>query len=207
MNQHAVNMTNALLDYKKLRETADARIQFIRETYGSEAGEAEKEIQANKLEKARAAAVDTITKAGEAGKKQAEAWGHMDGSKMDADDMRLLDAGLVDKAEFNRLKAKHSENYTMLQALKRYGEKQNRAETEEARKNNPDGFIMEEPFDLRDIPAADDKAKKWERTQASALDLLDCMDGVGKYKDPHDWGAAFTKAAMPETLEHFGEDL
>jgi len=207
MNKHAENMKKALLDYKKLRETADARIQYIRETYGNEAGEAEKEIQTKKLERARSEAVNTITAAGGAGRKEAEAWGHMDGSKMNSDDIKLLDAGLVDKAEFNRLKAKHADNFTMLQVLRKYGEKQNRAETEEARKNNPDGFIMEEPFDLHDIPAADDKAKRWERTQASALDLLDCMDGVGKYSNPHDWGAAFIKAAMPENLEHFGEDL
>ena len=66
---------------------------------------------------------------------------------------------------------------------------------------------LAEPFDLRDIPTAEDKPKRWEKAQAQALDLLDAMDGSGKYKNPHDWGAAFILAAMPETMEHFGENL
>lgn len=208
MNQYAVNMKNALNEYKKATEAAKQQIKFITDTYGKEAGEAEKEIQAKKLERARAAAVDTITRAAGAGHKEAEAWGRLDGSKL-TDDVRLLDAGLVDKAEFDRLKEKYSGNYTMLHALRKYGEKQNKAAGEEMRKNGDNGLsaALVEPFDVRDIPTAEDKPKRWEKTQAQALDLLDAMDGSGKYKNPHDWGAAFVQAAMPETLEHFGEDL
>lgn len=208
MNQHAVNMKNALNEYKKATEAAKQQIKFITDTYGKEAGEAEKEIQAKKLERARATAVDTITKAAGAGHKEAEAWGRLDGSKL-TDDVKLLDAGLVDKAEFDRLKEKYSGNYTMLHALRKYGEKQNKAAGEEMRKNGDDGLTaaLVEPYNVRDIPTAEDKPKRWEKTQAQALDLLDAMDGSGKYKNPHDWGAAFIQAAMPETLEHFGEDL
>ena len=208
MNQHAVNMKNALNEYKKATEAAKQQIEFITKTYGKEAGEAEKEIQAKKLERARATAVDTITKAAGAGHKEAEAWGRLDGSKL-TDDVRLLDAGLVDKAEFDRLKAKYSGNYTMLHALRKYGEKQNKEAGDKIRSSGGDGLeaALAEPFNLRDIPTAEDKPKRWEKTQAQALDLLDAMDGSGKYKNPHDWGAAFIQAAMPETLEHFGEDL
>ena len=92
MNQHAVNMKNALNEYKKATEAAKQQIKFITDTYGKEAGEAEKEIQAKKLERARATAVDTITKAAGAGHKEAEAWGRLDGSKL-TDDIKLLDAG------------------------------------------------------------------------------------------------------------------
>ena len=208
MNQHAVNMKKALMDYKKATDTAKQQIDFITNTYGQEAGEAEKEIQAGKLERARSAAVDTINKAAGAGYKEAEAWGRLDGSNL-TDDMRLLDAGLVDKAEFDRLKTKYSGNYTMLHALRVYGEKQNKAAGDAIRANNGDGLeaALAEPFDLRDIPTAEDKPKRWEKAQTQALDLLDAMDGSGKYSNPHDWGAAFILAAMPETLEHFGEDL
>ena len=208
MNQHAVNMKNALNEYKKATEAAKQQIKFITDTYGKEAGEAEKEIQAKKLERARATAVDTITKAAGAGHKEAEAWGRLDGSKL-TDDVKLLDAGLVDKAEFDRLKEKYSGNYTMLHALRKYGEKQNKEAGDKIRSSGGDGLeaALAEPFDVRDIPTAEDRPKKWERTQAQALDLLDAMDGSGKYKNPHDWGAAFVQAAMPETLEHFGEDL
>ena len=97
----------------------------------------------------------------------------------------------------------------MLQALRRYGEKQNKAAGDEIRANGGDGLTaaLAEPFDLRDIPTAEDKPKRWEKRQAQALDLLDAMDGSGKYGNPNDWSAAFILAAMPETMEHFGEDL
>lgn len=206
MNQHAENMKKALTDYKSARDKANTQIKFITDTYGREAGEAEKKLQTGKLEKARAAAVDTITKAGSAGRQGAEAWGHVDGSKLYNDDIRLLEAGLVDAAEFDRLKAKHAGNYTMLTALRKYGEKQNAEASEQIRKNNPDAILID-AFKVRDIPTAESKTKAWEKAQAQALDLLDAMDGTGKYSNPDDWGAAFNVAAMPETLEHFGEDL
>lgn len=198
MNQHALNIRTALNDYKQATEKAKQQISFITTTYGKEAGEAEKEIQAKKLEKARSAAVDTITKAGDAGYREVETWERMDSSKL-TDDIKLLDAGIVDHGEFDRLKAKYRDNSTMLAALRKYGEKQNS-------ENHSEGFF---PFNLRDIPTAEGKRKQWKNAQAQALDMLDAMDGSGKYTKPDidDWGAAFTLAAMPETLEHFGEDL
>ena len=42
MNQHALNMKNALNEYKKATETAKQQIEFITTTYGREAGEAER---------------------------------------------------------------------------------------------------------------------------------------------------------------------
>lgn len=195
MNQHAENMKKALIGYKDLRDKANAQIKFITDTYGKEAGEAETRIQNKKLESARAAAVDTITKAGGAGYKEAEAWGRMDGNKL-TDDVRLLDNDLVDTAEFDRLKDKYKDNATMLAMLKRYGDRQNNSSVEKAGS-----------FETRDILTGEEKMKKWERYQAHALDLLDAIDGTGKYSNPDDWAAAFNVAAMPETLEHFGEDL
>ena len=195
MNQHAENMKNALIGYKDLRDKANAQIKSITDTYGKEAGEAETRIQNKKLESARAAAVDTITKAGSAGYKEAEAWGRMDGSKL-TDDVKLLDNDLVDSTEFDRLKDKYKDNATMLAVLKKYGERQNNSSVKKAGS-----------FEVRDILTGEDKMKKWEKAQAQALDLLDAMDGNGKYANPDDWGAAFNVAAMPETLEHFGENL
>lgn len=203
MNQHIETMKGALYTYKKQREAAEERVSYITETYGKEAGAKEKELQDKKTAQARAAAESAIRSAGAEGLRAAEAWGRMDGSKL-TDDIKLLDAGLVDEAEFDRLKQKHSGNATMLAALRRYGDKQNAAAREElAKSGDAMKAALTEPFNTRDIPTAEGKQEAWKKTQAQALDMLDAMDGTGKYQD--DWTRTFGRAALPEQLEHFGE--
>jgi hypothetical protein len=199
MNKHAENIKNAVNDYKKATEAAKQKIDYITATYGPTAGEAERELQLEKLKKAKTAATDTITKAGDAGYREVEAWERMDGSKMNTDDMRLLDAGLIDHGEFDRLKVKYRDNSTMLAALRKYGERQNN-------ENHREDFI---PFNLRDIPTAEGKRKQWKNAQTQALDMLDAMDGTGKYEkvEDDDLGTAFSLGLMEEQMKTFGEDL
>lgn len=203
MNKNIETMKNTLTGYKKQREDAEARIKSITETYGKEAGERERERQEKQLAAARANAAQTIRAAGAEGLAAVRAWGQMDGSKL-TDDAKLLDAGLVSVEEFNRLKGKYSSNATMLAALRKYADKQNAAAREEAQKGG-DAFTgaMTQPYDVKDMPTADSKRANWEKTQAHALDLLDSIDGTGKYADS--WTGSFGRAALPEQLEHFGE--
>lgn len=200
MNKNIETMKTTLTGYKKQREDAEARIKYITDTYGKEAGEKERERQEKQLANARATATQTIRAAGAEGMAAAAAWGQMDGSKL-TDDVKLLDAGLVDKAEFGRLKAKYSGNATMLAALRKYADKQNAEAVKAARDKGDLPLAM--PYDTSDMPTADSKRANWEKTQAHALDLLDSIDGTGRYKDS--WTASFGRAALPEQLEHFGE--
>lgn len=204
MNKNAETIKNALKAYKDKRETADARIKNIRDNYGEEAAQREAERQNKALKQARAEAESTIRAAHGEGRRAAESWGKLDGSKL-TDDIKLLDAGLVDVAAFKDLKERYKDNSSMLAALKKYADKQNAAAAKEARDKGD--LPLVEPFETRDIPTAEGKAKGWDKARDSALDMLDIMDGTGKYNDPHNWGAAFIKATMPETLEHFGENL
>ena len=207
MNQNAERIKTALKGYKEKREAADARIKQIRELYGDEAAQHEAERQNKTLKAARATVEETIRAAHRDGRSAAEAWGTLDGSKL-TDDIKLLDAGLVDREAFNGLKTRYKDNATMLSALRKYGEKKN---AEAAKEIRDSGYAftaaLAEPFEVRDIPTAEGKAKSWDRARDSALDMLDAMDGTGKYSNPHDWGASFVKAAMPQTLERFGENL
>lgn len=204
MNQNAERIKTALKDYKAKRETADARINQIREMYGEEAAQHEAERQNKTLKQARAAVEETIRAAHGEGRRAAESWGRLDGSKL-TDDIKLLDAGLVDVEAFKDLKARYKDNSSMLAALKKYADKQNAAAMKEAHEKGD--LPLAEPYETRDIPTAEGKAKSWDRARDSALDMLDAMDGTGKYSNPHDWGASFVKAAMPQTLESFGENL
>ena len=204
MNQNAEKIRKALQTYKEKREAADARIAQIRELYGEEAAQHEAERQNKTLKQARTEVEGTIRAATGEGRRAAEAWGRMDGSKL-TDDIKLLDAGLVDVETFNELKGRYADNHTMLSALRKYADKQNAAAMKEAHEKGD--LPLAEPFETRDIPTPADKAKKWDNVQARAFDMMDALDGTGKYSNPHDWGAAFVKAALPQELEHFGEDL
>jgi hypothetical protein len=193
-----------LQDYKAKRDTADARIKQIRESYGEEAAQREAERQNKALKQARAAAEEAIRAAHGEGRRAAENWGKLDGSKL-TDDIKLLDAGLVDREAFRDLKERYKDNSSMLAALKKYADKQNAAAMKEAHEKGD--LPLAEPYETRGIPTAEGKAKSWDRARDSALDMLDAMDGTGKYSNPHDWGASFVKAAMPQTLESFGDNL
>ena len=200
MNKHAENIKNAVNEYKKVTEAAKQKIDYITTTYGPTAGEAEREMQLEKLKKAKTAATDTIMKAGDAGYREVEAWERMDGSKLNTDDMRLLDAGLIDHGEFNRLKVKYRDNSTMCAVLKKFADKQNAAAIK-------DGGLP--AFETRDIPTAEGKRKQWKNAQAQALDMLDAMDGTGKYENVEDgdFGTAFSLGIMEEQMKIFGENL
>lgn len=202
MNKNAEIIRKALQTYNGQRQQAEARVKQIRDLYGAEAAQHEQERQDKTLKQARATAEEAIRTAHRDGRSGAEAWGSLDGSKL-TDDARLLDAGLVDAEAFKGMKTRYKDNFTMLSALRKYGEKQNKAAAEEARKSGD--LPLSEPFETRDIPTATSKVERWDKVKASALDTLDAIDGVGRYSD--DWNKSFGRAALPERLEHFGEDL
>lgn len=205
MNANADKIRKALQTYNGQRQQAEARIKQIKDLYGPEAAQHEQERQDKTLKQARTTAEETIRTAHRDGRSGAAAWGVLDGSKL-TDDARLLDAGLVDAEAFKDMKTRYKDNFTMLSALRNYGEKQNAAAAEEARKSGDIfGGKMLEPFETRDIPTANSKVERWDKLQASALDTLDAIDGVGRYSD--DWNKSFGRAALPERLEHFGEDM
>lgn len=205
MNRNAEIIRNTLKMYKEKRDEADAKVKRIREDYGEEAAQKELARQNNLLKSSRAAAESAIRAAAGEEQKNAVAWGKLDGSKL-TDDIKLLDSGLVDVEAFNGLKEKYQDNATMLSALRKYADKQNAAAAREAHEKG-DHFAMIEPFETRDIPTVEDKSKTWERAQASAFNMLDAMDRVGKYGNPRDWGAQMVVNALPGQIEHFGEDL
>ena len=122
------------------------------------------------------------------------------------DDAKLLDAGLVDPAEFDRLKSKYSVNSTMLAALKKYGDKQNDLARKAAENGKPGEIVMtDNPFNVKDIPTPAERVQNWDKLNAKALDTLDAIDGVGKYRDP--WTQAFGRGVYDQTVDTFGDEF
>lgn len=203
MNTNIETMKKAIKNYKDLQTAAAERVKSITDTYGQEAGKREQDRQDKQLKQARATAEKAIREAGSEGLAAAERWGRLDGSRL-TDDIKLLDAGLVSAAEFEKLKSRHADNATMLEALRKYGEKQNAAAAAEARANGKK-FVMETPYNVWDIPTAEGKQETWRKVQAQAIDMLDMVDGSGRYNDS--WTRALGSALAPEAVEHFGEGM
>ena len=200
MNRYVENMKQALGNYQSAKSKAAQRLQEVKEYYGEEAAQRERERQAKQLQSARATAETAIGKAYSEGRYMTEQWAKPDGSRL-TDDMKLFDAGLVTPEVFEQLKGRYSDNATMLSALKAQGERLNR----EAAQANRDkgGLGLAEPYNVRDIQTGADKLKAWDGLKRQALGVLDMLDGAGAYSDP--WMQAMGKHLGGETIEHFGE--
>lgn len=201
-----IAIRNALKEYSVTREAATKRVEAIREQYGDEAAAREQERQNKNLASAREAAETIIRVNHRDAVEHTEKWGRLDGSQL-TDDAKLLDAGLVDPAEFDRLKEKYSVNSTMLAALKKYGDKQNDLANKAAAEKADKGEIVMPvtPYNVKDIPTPAERVQNWDKLNAKAFDTLDAIDGKGKYSDP--WTQAFGKGVYAETVDTFGDEF
>lgn len=202
MSKYIDDMKSALVTYKTAKQNAEKRLQEIRELYGDEAGERESERQEKQLTSARQRAEAAIREAYSEGVYFAEQWGKLDGALL-TDDVKLLDAGLVDVDAFETLKNRHRDNGTMMLALKKYGERMNAAAAQEAREKGDILSGMTAPYNVRDIVTGADKVENWKRAKTQALGMLDMIDGKGAYSAP--WAKALGNALGDQTIEHFGE--
>ena len=193
---------NALKEYSTTKDAATKRVETIREQYGDEAAARERETQNKRLASARENAESVIRANYRAAVEHTEKWGRLDGSQL-TDDVKLLDAGLVDPEEFDRMKAKYSVNNTMLAALKKYGDKQN----DLARKAAADSgkIPLGDVYNVKDIPTTAERVQNWDKLNNKALDTLDAIDGKGRYSDP--WAQAFGKGIYTETVDTFGDEF
>ena len=195
-------MKKALTGYKTAKQDVEKRLQEIELLYGKEAAQHESERQAKQLAGARERAEASIRSAYGEGVRLAEQWGKLDGGRL-TDDVKLLDAGLVDADHFEELKARYQSNATMLAALRKYGERMNAAAVAERQAKGDSLAQMEVPYNVRDIVTGADKVNNWKQAQKQALDVLDMIDGKGAYSDP--WTRSVGNALGDEVIAHFGE--
>ena len=203
MSKYIDEMKSAVQSYKDTKQRADERIKLVRESYGEDAAKYEQDKIEQQIKAARTTAEAAIKEAYSEGVYLAEQWGKLDGARL-TDDVKLLDAGLVDAEAFEKLKARHQDNATMLAALKKYGEQQNAAALKAAQDSGRP-FVMEMPFNVRDIVTLDDKMHSWENAKSEALNMLDMIDGAGSFSDP--WTRALGDSFGASMIEHFGEGV
>ena len=193
---------SALKDYHNAKEASKKRVDMIREQYGDEAAAREQETQNKRLADARDTASTIITANHRVAVEHTENWGRLDGSQL-TDDAKLLDAGLVDPKEFDRMKDKYSVNNTMLVALKKYGDRQNDLARKAATERGD--LALSEPYNTKDILTPSEKIANWDKLKTRAMDTLDAIDGTGKYGDA--WSQAFGAGLYAETMDTFGDEF
>ena len=197
------NIRSALKEYKSKVDQANSRFDQVKRDFGDEAEKRERERLEPGLKSAREKAETVIRDSHREAVENTMKWGQLDGSLL-TDDAKLLTAGLVDPAEFDRLKAKYHDNATMLTALKKYADQENGKISEKAKANGE--HVVTGMYNVRDITTADDRIVNWNRFQKQAVDRLDMIDGSGAYRDS--WNQAFAKAFDAESgIDSFGEGI
>ena len=95
------NIRTALKDYKSKVDQAKSRIDQVKRDFGDEAEARERERLEAGLKSAREQAETVIRDSHREAVENTMKWGQLDGSLL-TDDAKLLTAGLVDPAEFDR---------------------------------------------------------------------------------------------------------
>lgn len=201
MSYNIESMKNAMQAYRAKVAEADTRISNTRRDYGEEAAHREALRQQTALDAARMEAQRAIRAAYEAETAEIKRWGTLNGDDLTSD-AKLLDAGLVDVYQFEAMKDKYAGNFTMLEALRRYGDARN---DEHMKKARDAGRNLEigGPYNTRDIPTVEGKIATWDKIRDSAMTMLDMIDG----RTGDRWGRALHEATEFSAIDHFADGM
>lgn len=176
MNKYIQQTKDAILDYLSKAQKTGAKIAEGRKIYQPDSMEQEEKRLRGELMKARKeteAKIESIYREASAG---ARDWGKLDGSKL-TDDVYLLHDQGVTPAQFNELVDRYQDNYTMLDALRKYGEAKNQEAAKKARENG--NVFPTAPYKVYDIPGPDARMKEWDDMKRQATYFLNVADGSG----------------------------
>ena len=196
MNTYIQRTKDLILDYLGKAQQTDAKIEEGHKIYNEEAMKREETRLRNELATARKdieAKIDGVYREASATAKE---WGKLDGSKLTAD-AQLLNGQGVSPEQFDELVTRYQDNYTMLDALRKYGEARNK----DARESGHDPLVG--PYNVWNIPGPDAKAKEWDNMRKRASYFLNVADGMGfgsKYEH------IFATSTAQREFDAWGED-
>lgn len=200
MNTYIQRTKDAILDYLGKAQQTGAKIEEGRKIYQPDSMEREEKRLRGELMKARKeteARIESIYQEASAG---ARAWGKLDGSKLTADASLLQGQG-VTPDQFDELVTRYQDNYTMLDALRKFGEARNQAAAKEAREAGE--IFPPTPYNVRDIPGPDAKMKEWDDMKRQAVRFLNIADGTGFASD---FERTFATSTADKQFEAWGAD-
>ena len=203
MNNYIQRTKDTILEYLSKAQRTAAKIQEGYSIYQKDAMEREEKRLRDELAKSRReieAKLDGIYHEASAGARE---WGRLDGSKLTAD-ARLLQSQGVTPEQFKELVNRYSDNYTMLDALRKYGEAQNKAAVREAEDaQSKYQLSINKPYDVDGIPGADAKMQEWDDMRRRATYFLNVADGTGFNSD---FERTFATNAAQKQFDAWGDD-
>jgi hypothetical protein len=202
MNTYISRTKDAILDYLGKAKQTEIKIAEGRKIYQPDSMDKEEKRLRGELAKARQeteARIDAIYREASA---SAREWGKLDGSKL-TDDARLLQGQGVTPEQFNQLVERYEDNYTMLDALRKYGEARNAEATKEAREAGDRSVVIKTPYNVQNIPGPDSKMQEWDNMRARAAYFLNVADGTGFTAD---FERTFARGAADKEFEAWGTE-
>lgn len=202
MNSYLQRTKDAILDYLGKAQQTEAKISEGRNIYLPDSMEREEKRLRGELLKARKATeekLDSIYREASAG---ARSWGTLDGAKLTAD-AQLLHGQGVTPEQFDQLVTKYKDNFTMLDQLKKYGEKQNADAIRKSREEGNRDILLSGPYNVHDIPGPDSKMQEWDDMRKRATYFLNVADGTGFNSD---FEKGFAMNAAQKQFDAWGEE-
>lgn len=177
MNSYIQQSKDIILDYLSKAQQTDRKIEEGRKIYLPESMDQEEKRLRAELSKMRSEAERKLDGIFDQASREARSWGNLDGNKLTSDAQLLTGQGVTPE-QFDELVTRYQDNYTMLDALRKYGERRN---AEEAAKQHAAGdhFVMESAYNVSAIPSADSKLKVWQDMRDRAGYFLNVADGSG----------------------------
>lgn len=202
MNSYLQRTKDTILDYLGKAQRTEAKINEGRNIYLPDSMEQEEKRLRGELMKARKeteAKLDSIYHEASAGARE---WGKLDGTKL-TDDVYLLQGQGVTPEQFTELVERYQDNYTMLDALRKFGEARNKAAVKEAREAGNNDIFIPAPYDVRNIPGPDAKMQEWDDMRKRATYFLNVADGTGFNSD---FEKGFATSTAQKAFDAWGEE-
>ena len=193
MNAQIEQMQQALRKYRSQAKATFERIEKVYATYKPEEARREESRLMGELHSTRMICENEIYRAHKAATDAVKQWSTLDGNQVTSDNTLLM-TGMVGPEEFNKMVTKYKDNYTMLHALRNYAERMNKKIEAENRKKGE--YLTAGPYRTKHIPDPKSRLENWDKYSRSARDMLDQIDGHGKYATP------YMRAMANQTIDH-----
>ena len=201
MNYQIDRMKDAIRTYRDQTKLKEEQLKHVWDWYKEDVAASEESRIRGEMRLQRITAENALYEAVLAASQRIHEWATIDGNMLHAD-IRLLDVGITPE-QFQQLVARHASNWTMLNALRTWGEQKNAEAAEAARARGDVAFAA--PYDLSKIPDPDTLVADWKRLYDAACGMLDAIAGVGRYSDA--FSRAFMLNTLDQQLEQFGSDI